>query len=150
MSDYKKINYSHRLSSFEIALPLWKGTKRVRIPFGNWANEGVLSWYQAYNATKHDRHNEFKQASFENLIESVSGLIAILSAQFWQEDFISSASFLVIGDSADGMNSAIGNYFRIRFPDDWPEEEKYDFTYEDINKPEFKIEKFNYKNIIGV
>jgi len=147
MRDYKKINFSHRLSSYEIALPLWKGTHKIRKPFSGWTSGSSLAWYDAYNATKHDRHTDFIQASFDNLIESACGLTAILSSQFWQEDFIPSKGLLALEGSSDGMESAIGDYFRVKFPDDWLDEEKYDFTYEDIDKPDFTIEKFDYKNL---
>lgn len=147
MGDYKKINASHRLSSYEIALPLWNGTNKIRTPFSNWGVGGSLSWYQAYNSTKHDRHGEFKQACFDNLIESICGLTTILSAQFCQEDFIPSAGLLAVGGSYDGMESAIGDYFRVKFPNDWPDHEKYDFTYEDINKSDFDIGKFDYNKV---
>lgn len=144
IGDYKKINFSHRLSSYEIGLPLWNGVKRIRKPFNSWADGSPLSWYQAYNTTKHNRHAEFKQASFDNLIESICGLIAILSAQFWQENFIPSTSLISAEGSYDGMEAAIGDYFRVKFPNDWPDNEKYDFTYEDINAPDFHIAKFEY------
>lgn len=55
MKDYKKIDVSHRLSSYEIGLPVWSGTKKIRHPFKNWSNGDTLNWYSAYNATKHDR-----------------------------------------------------------------------------------------------
>lgn len=147
MIDYKKINFSHRLSSYEIALPLWKGIEKIRKPFSSWKNGGSLSWYKAYNATKHDRHTQFDQASFENLIDSICGLAVLLSAQFWVEDFIPSASYLALRGSPDGMDSAIGGFFRVKFPDDWTDNEKYDFTYQDISEPDFTIEKFDYSRI---
>jgi hypothetical protein len=33
MADYKKINTSHRLSSFSVKLPYWHGEQRIRRPF---------------------------------------------------------------------------------------------------------------------
>ena len=147
MGDYKKINVSHRLSSYKIALPLYKGIKKVRQLFLNWNSGGFLTWYRAYNATKHDRHNEFSQASFDNLIEAICGLAAILSAQFWQGDFIPSSSFLALEGSPDGMESAIGGYFRVEFPNNWSNADMYDFTYEDIKDLGFAIENFDYNSI---
>lgn len=145
--DYRKINVSHKLSSYEVALPLWNGNQKIRRPFRCWKDDEPLSWYRAYNAIKHDRHNEFNRASFDNLIDSVCGLVVILSAQFLQEDFIPSPVYLTALGSRDGMESAIGEYFRVKFPNDWSEEEQYDFTHEDINNPDFQIEKFDYDNI---
>lgn len=34
-------------------------------------------------------------------------------------------------DNWDGFESAIGGYFRIKFPNDWPENERYDFSYQE-------------------
>lgn len=60
MDDYKKIDKTHLLSSYQVQAPNWKGSERVRSPFSNWSTGGPLPWYQAYNATKHDRHSEFE------------------------------------------------------------------------------------------
>lgn len=148
MGDYRKINISHRLSSYEIGVPLWSGAKKVRKPFTGWLSAGSsLAWYQAYNSTKHDRHNQFGKASFDNLIESVCGLVAILSSQFWVKTYIPSTTLLAAEGSTDGMESAIGEYFRVQFPNDWPDREKYDFTHDDIEKPDFKINKFDFNAI---
>jgi hypothetical protein len=80
MNDYKKLNLTHRLSSYQIKLPLWYGNESPRRPFSAWAAGGPLPWYQAYNQTKHDRHENFEDANFENLLNAVSGLVALLSS----------------------------------------------------------------------
>ncbi|HWN09292.1 MAG TPA: hypothetical protein VNO50_08515, partial [Pyrinomonadaceae bacterium] len=40
MKDYKKVNISHRLSSYEIKLPFWHGALSIRQPFLPWATGG--------------------------------------------------------------------------------------------------------------
>ena len=40
----------------------------LRVPFAAWGKGGALVWYQAYNATKHDRHAEFCRATFEHAL----------------------------------------------------------------------------------
>lgn len=147
MNDYKKINISHRLSSYQIGLPQWRGDKQSREPFKNWANGGSLPWYSSYNAVKHDRSSQFEQASFDNLLEAVCGLVTILSAQFWQEDYIPSTGYRALEGSHDGLESAIGGFFRVKFPNDWPESERYSFSYNDISRPEFVVQNFNYNGI---
>jgi hypothetical protein len=69
MQDYRKVNRTHRLSSYQVKVPYWHGVGSIRTPFAAWdgAAGGGLSWYQAYNAKKHDRHAEFNRANFENL-----------------------------------------------------------------------------------
>lgn len=87
MGDYKKIEKTHLLSAYEIEVPNWSGSSGTRKPFATWATGGPLLWYQAYNATKHDRHTNFDQATFEHLIDACCGLLVLLSAQFETQDF---------------------------------------------------------------
>ena len=86
MGDYKKINFTHRLSSYRVKMPYWNGANHLRSPFKPWATDRPLAWYQAYNTTKHDRHVEFKEATFEHLIDACCGVLVILSAQFGTND----------------------------------------------------------------
>jgi hypothetical protein len=37
MTDYKKLNATHRLSSFQVKFPIWHGNQAVRTPFSSWA-----------------------------------------------------------------------------------------------------------------
>jgi hypothetical protein len=87
MADYKKINVTHRLSSYQVKVPYWGGTKNIRSPFSAWLTGSVLPWYEAYNTTKHDRHAGFKEATFENLLDACCGVLVLLSAQFETNDF---------------------------------------------------------------
>ncbi|UOQ78215.1 hypothetical protein MUN84_06375 [Hymenobacter sp. 5516J-16] len=147
MRDYQKINHTHHLSSYEVALPLWKGVERLKKPFIGWHTGNQLCWYQAYNALKHNRHGEFHKASFGNLIEAICGLTVLLSAQFYQEDFTHSVNFLALEGSSDGMESAIGGYFRVKFPNDWSADEQYSFEYTDIEATDFRVQCFDYSRI---
>lgn len=52
----------------------------------------------------------------------------ILSAQFETIDFSPGNEYLAIGDRGDGFESGIGGYFRVKFPDDWPDKDKYDLN----------------------
>lgn len=74
MADYKKINVSHRLSSYSIKMPYWHGALSIREPFSSWATGGSLPWYKAYNATKHDRHESFHLATFNQMIDAMVDL----------------------------------------------------------------------------
>ncbi|KTD16392.1 hypothetical protein [Legionella jordanis] len=84
------------------------------------------------HATKHDRHEEFKEANFENLIKAVTGLLVLLSSQFYTYDFSSGPTFLALeNDPNDDTESGIGGYFRVKFPK-LLSNECYDFEYTDI------------------
>lgn len=65
---YSKINFTHRLSSYQVKIPNWSGIHNTRTPFLAWANRDKkqrnLAWYTAYNTTKHDRHKKFEEATF--------------------------------------------------------------------------------------
>ena len=129
MEDYRKLNRTHRLSSYQVKFPLWHGAKSVVSPFAPWATGGCLAWYQAYNATKHDRHGEFETANFGNLVQAIAGLVALLGAQFHTQDF-SGIDYLIADGPADGFEPAIGSYFLIMHADDWPAADRYEFDWE--------------------
>lgn len=144
MEDYKKINPTHRLSSYELKLPVWNGMKNIRKPFEKWSTNSSLPWYKAYNETKHDRHSKFELATFDNLIDAFCGLVAILSSQFLTHDFSPGDWALSAGGINDGMESAIGGYFRIKFPNDWPSDERYEFKWQDIENESDPFQRYNY------
>lgn len=146
MADYKKINKSHKLSSYKVKLPVWKGTENIRKPFENWKDDKSLTWWDVYNKSKHDRHSEFEKATFQNLTDAICGLIVVLSAQFENNDFSPQDWGLSMGGINDGMESSIGEYFRVKYPSDWSEEEKYDFKFSDLEKEDTNpIYKYNYE-----
>jgi hypothetical protein len=152
MDDYKKVEKTHKLSSYQVKLPHWYGEKSVRKPFLTWSRPEQFSpaWYQAYNKTKHDRQEEFSHANLGNLIDAICGLLVLLSSQFYTLDFSPADSLLSVGDDIeDGMESAIGSYFRVKFPD-WAHDERYSFTYKEWEKmaqQESPFQKIDYLKI---
>lgn len=134
MEDYKKLDSTHRLSSYRVRFPVWRGGKHTLEPYVSWASKAALPWYKAYHAAKHDRHDEFRQANFGNLLDAVSGLVAILSAQFNTWDFSPSPPGLALDGISDipGFDSAIGAYFQVHFPDDWPDADRYNFDWDTL------------------
>jgi hypothetical protein len=117
MGDYKKIDKTHLLSLYQVKAPSWSGSQVLRTPFLAWSTGGPLPWYQAYNTTKHDRHTEFEEATFGHLIDACCGVLVLLSAQFETNDFSPGNTLLAVGGPDDGMKSGIGDYFRVKFPD---------------------------------
>jgi hypothetical protein len=67
----------------------WKSVRGLPSPGGL-----GLPWYQAYNASKHDRQDEFKKANFDNLVMAVAGLLVLISSQFRNQDFTAGAPIL--------------------------------------------------------
>lgn len=154
MMDYRKVDVTHHLSSYEVVLPIWNDQPKTFVPFAPWravrgqANSGSVSlpWYKAYNASKHDRHYEFKQANFANLLESVAALLVLVSSQFGNDDFNAGPNFLLV-DLPQTTEPTIGSLFRIKYPNDWAENEMYDFNWGILNKQAHRFAKFNFDEI---
>lgn len=149
MTVYKKVDVTHHLSSYEVSLPIWSGPQNIIKPFEEWNSApSRLTWYQAYNASKHDRHVAFKEAKMAHLLKAVAGLLVLLSSQFRTETFSAgSSSSAIEGYDYHDMKAAIGSLFRIRFPNDWPDSEMYDFDWSQLRRQPDRFLKFDYNNI---
>lgn len=109
---------------------------------------GPLPWYQAYNTTKHDRLVEFQEATLEHLLDACCGVLVILSAQFETNDFSPGNTLLSLDGPGDGMESGIGGYFRVRFPDDWPQELRYEFDWQELKQELDPFQTIDYSEIL--
>jgi len=147
MTDYRKIEASHRLSRYLVKLPFWQGANSMRTPFAAWASRGSLPWYQAYNTTKHDRHNAFSQATFQHMTDAFAGLLALLSSQFYTHDFSPGDVLLACEGPGDGMEAGIGGYLRVRFPDDWQAPDRYDFDWDSIKSDSDPFQQYDYTQV---
>lgn len=150
ISDYKRINKSHHLSSYKIHIPIWSGGSKQIEPFTDWniPNNDTLSWYTAYNQSKHDRQNQFPQANFENLLNAVSGLLVVLSSQFGTQSFSPGSQGLGFRtDSYYLTEPALGGFFHIEFPNDWQPHEMYDFDWRALKAQADRFNKIDYDNI---
>lgn len=144
MKDYAKIEKSHRLSEYEVRLPVWTGSKSTRRPFEAWGRQEPLKWHLAYNAAKHDRHAAFQTATFEIMLDAICGCLAVLTAQFGEEDFSGGADVLVVEGFNDGFSSAIGGLFRVKYPQSWGLDERYDFNWNTLQKEPDPFRTFSY------
>lgn len=148
INDYSKINKTHHLDNYFVELPFWRGNKNRYQPFFGWQSGSSLSWYQAYNETKHDRNNKFELANFENLITAFAGLFVLLSSQFNCQSFEPGSTLLSSGTDGyfDGK-FGIGEYLKIEFPTNWTQAEKYDFDWSVLKNETIRFQKFDYNNI---
>lgn len=158
MTDYRKVDVTHHLSSYEVMLPIWSGTQKTFKPFEPWkmsrgqANPsgGGIQWYQAYNASKHDRFDEFKKANLENLTTAVAGLLVLISSQFRNQSFSAgSVSLAISGHDFHPMEAAIGSLFRIKYPEDWVDTELYDFDWSALKTQPNRFQKIDYDSIVS-
>jgi hypothetical protein len=155
--DYCLIDYSHKLSSYRIKLPIWMGQHHTRVPFKKWKNKNienwhVLSWYQTYNKSKHERYSSYSKAKFEVLIDAVCGLVALLSAQFLDESYSPASKSQGISgnysyDYDPKLKTAIGGYFRVQYPDDWENDDLYDFKWCEIEQLDNIFNSIDYDQI---
>jgi hypothetical protein len=71
--DYVKLLPVLKLNKYAIQLPFYPWLGAVR-PFENWVpnpSSQSLSWYDAYNAVKHNREENFSRATLLNAIQAV-------------------------------------------------------------------------------
>jgi hypothetical protein len=144
MTDYIKIEKSHRLSEIEVWIPTWTGLNKTRKPFQAFSASLSPTWYRVYNAAKHDRHNEFKNATFEQMLDAVCGCVALLAAQFMNQDFSRQSGRFVTEGPGDGMEEAIGGYFRVKYAS-WPVAERYDFNWQVLRIDPEPFEPYPYQ-----
>jgi hypothetical protein len=159
MSHYRKVDATHHLSSYEVMLPIWNGTSPILRPFEPWkawrgrsmpqGTKVSLPWYQAYNASKHDRQDEFKNANFGTLVDAVAGLLVLISSQFRHRDFSAGPDFIGSATWLDtqGMEPSTGSLFRIKYPEDWTDDELYDFDWSAMKTQKVRYEKINFDAI---
>jgi len=148
INDYSKINKSHHLDNYSIELPFWRGNNNIFKPFQEWKTGTSLSWYQAYNETKHNRNEKFELASFKNLMLSYTALFTLLTAQFKNVDFSPGDEAITAeGNSYFEGEFGIGGYLIIHYPMNWSEEEKYDFDWSNLKEETIRFEKFDYNNL---
>lgn len=147
MDDYRLIEKTHKLSEYEVLLPRWDGKYGHYKPFSNWSfDKGKLGWYQYYHDVKHDIHSNFKHANIKNLIEATSGLVVLLSAQFLDEDFSYGTVLLSVGGPGNGMESAVGDFFNVKYPQ-WDKKDRYDFNWSQIRNIPDVIQYHDYNTL---
>lgn len=156
-SDYCLVDFSHHLSSYEVKLPVWIGSQRIRYPFKNWKDKSndkwyQLDWYTAYNKSKHERYVSYSNATFEMLIDAVCGLVALLSSQFLDESYSPATKAIGLSgnysyDHDPEFETAIGGYFQVKYPNDWKEADRYGFVWEKIKDQNPIFEEIDYDKI---
>jgi hypothetical protein len=147
MREYSRVEHSHRLSEYRIFLPTWRGSMGEFSPFGAWKHQKQLPWYEAYNASKHDRHESLVNANLQMLIQAIGGLVVLLAAQFDTEDYSGSPDLLSIGGpSVHKWEVTLGGLFRIEHPKNWHNDQLYDFDWNDLKDLPNPFQKFDYDN----
>lgn len=143
--DYSKIEKATKLSEYSVKLDIWSSGKKIFQPFKDWKNSHTLKWYKAYNNVKHDRQNNFKDASLENLLNSIAGLLCILYSQFSYSAFFTYNQLMMYHTDDEGYSFVDDSLFSIKENVLWTDEQKYDFNWKDLSMEEKPFNKFNFQ-----
>lgn len=83
-NDYVKLLKPLYLAEFEIKVKPYSAIAPIR-PFGNWnakAPTQSLSWYDAYNKTKHNRSSYFGEATLANCLSAIAANLCLFCVRF--------------------------------------------------------------------
>lgn len=85
-NDYVKLAAPMHLDEWSVSMPMWRKISTFK-PFDGWASTGLLDWYDAYNAVKHDGDVEFHQATLRHAMHACAALFVMVFAQFgvWRD-----------------------------------------------------------------
>ena len=86
MNDYVRLRGPLRLEEYEVTMPRYDNIPPAR-PFSQWsaAPPGptqTLSWYDAYNKTKHDKKSQFSAATVTSCIKAIAANIVLFCVRF--------------------------------------------------------------------
>ncbi len=82
--DYVKLKKAMLLDAFKVGITGYDDFIQL-LPFKDWDphNPTVsMPWYEAYNATKHDREGSINHATLEHAITAVGAVVVLFFAQF--------------------------------------------------------------------
>ena len=116
-NDYVRLKPVLRLDQYICSLAMFPAYPSVS-PFSGWDSSNPtssLSWYDAYNKTKHNRETEFSQASLHNAIQAVAACTSIYFAQTLTWDM-------------NAQNLGFPNSFRYESSPDFTKHEMYSFN----------------------
>ena len=149
ITDYYKINKASKLNEYSIKLNLWRPLPLQLRPFIAWNTEEyhALSWYQAYNKSKHNRSANFNLASLENVTNSLAGLFVILASQFAQHvfsPFQMNMGYTTSKEDGETYFSVQDGLFSIRFPNTWNEEDHLERDWQIYTETPDEYLRFNF------
>lgn len=105
-TDYVKLAPKLYLREFQFTLKPYDMPEPF-CPFSNWDNANPtrsIQWYDAYNKTKHDREEQFSQASLTNCLFAVTANLALFCSRF--------GPFMLLNESGR-LSSLVNQHFKI-------------------------------------
>lgn len=113
-NDYIKLVEPLYLTEYEIQLKPYLTVSPLR-PFEGWRTEAPtqsLSWYDAYNKTKHDRDQHFDKATLDNCIAAVAANVVMFSIRFGP---------ISLFESRGTLSTLVNHLFSLQLRDCTPE-----------------------------
>jgi hypothetical protein len=118
-NDYVKLCAAMRLDCYSVSFPSYPWLAPVS-PFLGWGATGKpsqeLSWYDAYNAVKHNRETEFARAALEHAFAAVTACAIMIVAEFGLSPGLA-------------HNSEVRTFFNFTATPTWPLSEVYIYPY---------------------
>lgn len=141
IQDYFKIEAATKLSEYVVTFDRWSGHQFK--PFTSW-NAGIfapLPWYQGYNNVKHNRYVNFHNASLENVMNAIAGLLCILHAQVGEE--MDNACFEGVATQQNSQDKVVNSTFTICAPA-FSDAEMYDFIWDDSKGVKVAVQSYTF------
>jgi hypothetical protein len=82
--EYVKLHAAMKLGGYGITFPRFPWIATIK-PFAGWDEKAPtesLKWFDAYNAVKHARENNFAEGTLERTMEAVAANVIMMVAQF--------------------------------------------------------------------
>lgn len=139
--DYYKIETAAKLSGYVVKFVRWPN--REFKPFEAW-NGGAyasLPWYQSYNNVKHNRFLYFQEASYENVMNAIAGLLCVLHAQVGEN--VAATCYEGISAIQNAQDVVKTGTFTINTPF-FPETEQYDFVWDNSVGAKVAVQNFPF------
>lgn len=105
--DYVKLNSKLYLPEYEFTLKAYADVPPI-IPFKDWDEKSPtksLTWYDAYNKTKHDRNTYFSEAKLGHCINALVANLVLFSTMF---------SPYSLFDQSDALSSLANQHFDFK------------------------------------
>jgi hypothetical protein len=113
-NEYVKLVPLMKLDQYAVKFPQFPWLSALR-PFEGWNKAEAtksLTWYDAYNGTKHNREMEFERGNLLNAFHAVSACIVMLAAQFGRSVGL-------------GGQSDLSAFFQFSSIPEWEDDECY-------------------------
>ena len=162
MQDYVKLEKSSKLSKYRAIFHNWRKrsspndtnseliySDKEIIPFDTFGiiNPTKPQWYKDYNTVKHNREDFLENASLDNCMHAIAGILVLLYSQFGSQCIQKYRinHIKMYNDDYDGVFDA-DTIFSIVPPtiSDWNTDELYDFDWNVLKETNRQFDKFAF------